>query len=123
MRKRTHFLLVLIVVSAASIFSSYTHVKQAQNREGIILSPDKSKSVEIIEIGDSSQAIVNFHKRFAVGGSNLASISFDPDRIEFKWLDENNLRVTVRKGARLSAKEDEIYFLGETVKVEYITAP
>ena len=95
------------------------NVHEAKNRQGILLSPNKSKSVEIINILGRSQAMMNFHKNLIVGGSNIVSGNFEKDEVIMEWKDENTLVFKSSKDIKLTNKEEEIYFFGEIVKVNY----
>ncbi|MEP6793410.1 MAG: hypothetical protein ABJB16_03725 [Saprospiraceae bacterium] len=100
-------------------FTSYKSVQKAKNREGIILSPDKSKSVEIINSLGTTQVLMNFHKRFIGGGSNVFSGDIDINEIFLKWTDDNHLIVTVPSNSVIRNRENTIKFFGEIVHVEY----
>lgn len=110
------FLLTIILFWA---FTSYKSVQKAKNREGIILSPDKSKSVEIINSLGTTQVLMNFHKRFIGGGSNVFSGDIDINEIFLKWTDDNHLIVTVPSNSVIRNRENTIKFFGEIVHVEY----
>lgn len=110
------FLLTIVLFWA---FTSYTSVQKAKNREGIILSPDKSKSVEIINSLGTTQVLMNFHKRFIGGGSNVFLGDIDINEILLKWTDDNHLIVTVPTNSVIRNRENIIKFFGDIVHVEY----
>lgn len=95
------------------------NVHKAKNREGIILSLSKNKSVEFINGINTSQLMMNFHRNLTVGGSNIVSGNFDRNDIEVIWQDENTLIIEYQKGTILNNQEAEIYFFGDIVKVIY----
>lgn len=110
------FLLTFVLFWA---FTSYESVQKAKNRKGIILSPDKSKSVEIINSFGTTQVLMNFHKRFIGGGSNVFSGSIDKNEILLNWADDTHLIVTVPSNSVLRNRENTVKFFDEIVHVEY----
>ncbi len=120
MIKKSNFFIILIFVFIGTwIGSSMMNVHKAKNREGIILSPSKNKSVEFINGINTSQLMMNFHRNLTVGGSNIVSGNFDRNDIEVIWQDENTLIIEYQKGTKLNSREGEVYFFGDIVKVIY----
>ena len=119
MKKITFVLLAIFTIFIAWLAGTLMAVHKAKNRAGILLSPDKSKSVEIIDWGSNSQAFMNFHKRFIVAGSNITSGDFKENEIVMEWRDNKTLIIKHPKGTAFRNKEEELYFIGELTKIEY----
>ncbi len=119
MKKRNAILMIVGVVILTWFISSYLQVQQARNRDGIILSPKKTKSVEFVNSIGTFQVMMNFHRKFVVAGSNVASGNFNENDIHLDWIDENTVLFKYPKGITLRNNEDEIYFFGETVNIVY----
>lgn len=119
MKKSNLILLLFIVVVSTWIGTSILNVQNAKNRKGIILSPNMSKSVEFINANGTSQLLMNFHKNLTVSGSNIASGNFDANEIKVIWSDEYNLSIEYPNGVKLRNKEEEIYYFGEIIKINY----
>ncbi|MBK6498033.1 MAG: hypothetical protein IPG48_08180 [Saprospiraceae bacterium] len=118
--KKVNFIIILLAVIIITwIGSSIRNVQNAKSRVGIILSPDKTKSVEFINAINTSQILMNYHKAFTVGGSNVVSGDFKEEDINLKWRDQNTLIIEYPKGIELNNKEDELYFFGEIVQINY----
>lgn len=119
MKKYNLILFLFIAVVSTWIGTSILNVQNAKNRKGIILSPNKSKSVEFIDAIGTHQLLMNFHKNLTVSSSNIVSGNFDVNEIKVKWSDENNLSIEYPNGVKLRNKEEEIYNFGEIIKINY----
>lgn len=119
MKKVSVILAIIVVVILTWLGSSMINVQKAKNKEGIFLSPNKSKSVEFINAIGTSQLLMNFHENLIVGGSNIVSGNFNEAEIGIKWQNENTLLIEYPQGTALNHKEEELYFFGDTVKINY----
>lgn len=106
------FLSSMIVISISS-------VKEAQSREGIILSPNNKKSIEFISSKDRTQVLANFHKLFFIGGGNVVVINTKPDNIQIEWIDNDNLKVRCPKDSSIEFKNDVVSFFNESINIIY----
>ena len=111
--------LIILSLILTWLLSSLSNVNKAKNREGIVLSPDKSKSVEFIEAIGTSQLMMNYHKSLFVGGSNIVSGNFNENEMRIKWLNEDSLLIEYPESVQLRNQESELYFFGEITKVIY----
>ena len=120
-RMKSKHLIFVVCLTVLLVWglSSTLNVQRIKSREGILLSPQESKSVEYINVLGSSQLLMNFHKNFLVGGSNIVSGDFEQNEIEYYWTDENKLTIEYPQDTRFNTKEEEIYFFGDTVKIQY----
>ena len=98
---------------------SYVSLHQSRSRDGIILSPDKKKSIEISEFFGTNQIIINFHKLLRIGGAGVASGNFEIDQIEIEWIDNNIVLIKYPKGIEFNSKEDHSGFFGDSVEIRY----
>lgn len=119
MNKTLLLLIITAVVILTWLASSMWNVKKAQKRVGVLYSPNKSKSVELIKKYNSTQIMLNFHETLLVSGSNVASGNFDINDIGLSWYDENTLMIKYPKETKFNSKENQIYFLGDFVDVQY----
>ena len=94
-------------------------LERQKNRDDVIYSPDKNKSIEIIQGVGTNQLILNFHKFITVGGSNVAVGDFDSNQISTKWDGNNHLIVLNPLNIKLRSKETIIKFFSEEVSVSY----
>ena len=118
--KRSHFItFIILIIITTFIVASIINIYKERNREGIILSPSKYKSVEISDSLGTTQILMNFHKYFIVGGSNVAYGEFDKNKAEFEWQDENNLIIRLPSNAVLRSKETKVQFFQEIVNIKY----
>ncbi len=118
--KKTSFIITLILVVVVTWLGfSMMNVQKAINRPGILLSPNKSKSVEIFGDQGRSQAFMNFHKGIMVGGSNITAGNFEKNQIVMEWQDENTLILKAPKDTKFFNREDEVYFFGDLVTIKY----
>ena len=95
------------------------NVHNAKNRDGIWLSPDKRKSAEFIRVINTSQIILNFHDKFVVTGSSVASGNFSEGDIRFHWTDDSTLSIAYSKSVEFVQKDSSVYFFGESIAVHY----
>ena len=119
MKRRTLIIVIVCVVLLTWFGTSILNVYQAKNRDGVFLSPDRSRSVEFVSLAGTSQLLMNFHKSLTVGGGNIVSGDFNENDIELEWKGDDTLIIQYPQSLQLQNKEDEIYFFNEKVKVEY----
>ena len=114
------FLLILVVIMLGTwLITSILNVHQAKNREGILLSPNQSKSAEITNNLGLTTVMVNFHKNLIVGGSHVASGNFLIDDIKLDWLNDDTLRIKVKKILDFRKKEDQVQLFENVVYIKY----
>jgi hypothetical protein len=94
-------------------------VNEAANRPGVIMSPEKTKSVDLISYDHGTQIFIQFHKGLMAGGSNAGVIHTDSSRINIEWLGEHTLHVDYPPGAEVTSKEDVVYFFRDSVTVHF----
>ncbi len=119
MKRKYVIPLVVLSVTLAWLLSSLSNVNKAKNRDGIILSPAKTKSVEFIEAIGTSQLMMNYHKSFIVGGSNIVSGDFNENEMRIKWMTEDSLLIEYPESVQLRNQEFELYFFGESTVILY----
>lgn len=121
MKEVSVILVIVVVLILTWLGSSMINVQKAKKKEGIFLSPNKNKSVEFINAIGTSQLLMNFHENLIVGGSNIASGNFNETEVGIKWQNENTLIIEYPQGTELNHIEEELYFYGDTVKINYKT--
>lgn len=119
MKKSTFIIFILSVFIITYISFSLLNVHNAKKKEGIVLSPNKTKSVEFFDEFGTEQIFMNFHKHFIVGGSNVASGKFDKQNVELEWIEDNTLIIRTPENTIFSSKETKVGFFKEEVKIIY----
>lgn len=118
--KVSHVIPIIIVVMIVTwCITSISNVQKAKNREGIILSPDKSKSLEFVNTMGTYQVLVNYHKHFMVTGSNVTSGDFQIDDLKLSWIGNDSILIEHVPGINFNSKETELYFFRNQVIVQY----
>lgn len=114
------FLLILVAILLGTwLITSILNVHQAKNREGILLSPHQSKSAEVINSLGSTNVMVNFHENLIVGGSKVAAGKFLIDDIKLDWLNNDTLKIRVKKLIDIREKEDKVQLFDNVVYIKY----
>lgn len=118
--KQKHFLLLLLIVFLCVwIFGSLSNVSRAKNRPNIMLSPDKSKSAEVVDGIGSTQILVHFHKTFTVASSTIASGSIDKDSLSMHWQNDSTLVIKTALSDVYTSRETHSQYFTESVNVMY----
>jgi hypothetical protein len=114
------FLFILVAIMLGTwLITSILNVHQAKNREGILLSPNQSKSAEVTNSLGSTNVMVNFHENLIVGGSHVASGNFLIDDIKLDWLNDDTLRIRAKKILDFRKKEDQVQLFENVVYIKY----
>ncbi len=114
------FLLILVAIMLGTwLITSILNVHQAKNREGILLSPNQSKSAEVTNNLVSTTVMVNFHENLIVGGSQVASGKFLIDDIKLDWVNDDTLRIRAKKILDFRKKDDQVQLFENVVYIKY----
>lgn len=113
------FLLVLSVIGTWFL-GSINNVSKAKSRFNVVYSPDRSKSVEMIQAIGTNQIMMNYHKNLIVSGSSILSGTFDTSRIEVIWESNQLVYIALPKESVINDSEDSARFFNETIFIKYI---
>ena len=119
MKVKWVILILTCIMVVTWLITSFLNVHQAKNREGILLSPNQSKSAEVINNLGSSTIMVNFHKNLIVGGTQVATGNFLIDDIKLVWLNDDTLKIEAKKIFDIRNKEDKVQLFGNIVYIKY----
>ncbi|WP_373549527.1 hypothetical protein [Haliscomenobacter sp.] len=91
-------------------------------REGVIPSPEKTKSIEFINppsSGINTQLLVNFEKGWIKGSAGVFAINALEEELVVKWIDEEHLWVEYPAQKEFHQQNDTLQSFKERLYVQY----
>ena len=91
-------------------------------REGVIPSPEKTKSIEFINppsSGINTQLLVNFEKGWIKGSAGVFAINAHEEELMVKWIDEEHLWVEYPAQKEFYQQNDTIQSFKQMLYVQY----
>ncbi len=112
--------MILSVVIITWLGSSMMNVYEAKKRTGtIILSPNKSKSIEYINSRGQSILQFYYHKYVIVTSEVIASGEFNKSDLKITWPEETTIILESPNAANFEYRKDETFAFGETINILY----
>lgn len=112
---------VLLNFGLLSLLACVTNTESTL-REGVIFSPEKSKSIEFINppsSGTNTQLLVNFEKGWIKGAAGVFAIDAHEEELVVKWIDEEHLWVEYPVQKEFHQQNDTLQSFKERLYVQY----